>query len=181
MITALEQAGAFLDGHFQLASGRHSDRYLEKFNLLQWPPQTEVVCRKMAEAMRHTSPATVAGPTTGGVVLAYEVARQLAVRGIIAERDEAGGRSFQRDYHLAPGERVLVVDDVLTSGGSVRETIEAVRKAGGLPVGVAVMVDRSGGKVDFGLPFFAATEVAMDTFDPSDCPLCRNGVPLKIT
>lgn len=181
MVRALEQAGAFLEGHFQLASGRHSDRYLEKFNLLQWPPQTEVVCRKMADAMRETAPATVAGPTTGGVVLAYEVARQLAVRGIIAERDEGGGRSFQRDYRLTPGERVLVVDDVLTSGGSVRETIEAVRKAGGQPVGVAVMVDRSGGKADFGLPFFAATEVEMATFDPSECPLCEKGVPLKVT
>ncbi len=181
MIAALEEAGAFLEGHFQLSSGRHSDRYLEKFNLLQWPPQTEAVCRKMAAAMRDTRPETVGGPTTGGVILAYEVARQLGLRAIIAEPDDAGGRSFQRDFHLSPGERVLVVDDVLTSGGSLRDTIDAVRKAGGEPVGVAVMVDRSGGAADFGLPFFAATEIEMESYDPGDCPLCREGVELTIT
>ena len=181
MIAILTAAGAFLEGHFQLASGRHSDRYLEKFNLLQWPRYTELVCRKMAEASRRLEPQTVAGPTTGGILLAYEVGRQLGVRGIFCERDEKGGRSFQRDFHLEPGERVLVVDDVLTSGGSVRDTIDAVRAAAGEPVGVAVMVDRSRGATDFGLPFFAATEVDMQTYDAGDCPLCREGVPLKIT
>jgi orotate phosphoribosyltransferase len=125
---------------------------------------------------------TVAGPTTGGLLLAYEVGRQLDVRGIFAERDdEHGGRSFQRDFRLEAGERVLVVDDVLTAGGSLRDTVEAVRKAGGEPVGVACLVDRSRGSVDFGLPFFATTEVEMETFDAADCPLCRDGVPLKIT
>jgi len=181
-VRALEEAGAFLEGHFQLASGRHSDRYLEKFNLLQWPPQTEVVCRKMADAARASNIEAVVGPTTGGVILAYEVARQLGLRGMIAERNEDGpGRSIQRDFHIEPGERVLVVDDVLTTGGSVRETLQAVRDAGGEPVAVAVMVDRSQGKVDFGVPLFAATEVEMQTFEADDCPLCRSDVPLKIT
>lgn len=170
-----------LDGHFQLASGRHSDRYLEKFNLLQWPQHTETVCRKIAEAARELDVQTVAGPTTGGLLLAYEVGRQLGVRGIFAENDEAGGRSFQRDFHLEPGERVLVVDDVMTSGGSLRDTIEAVRQAGGEVVGVAVMVDRTRGQTDFGVPFIAATEVEMDSWEPSECQLCRDGVPLKIT
>jgi orotate phosphoribosyltransferase len=110
------------------------------------------------------------------------VGRQLGLRGIFAERDAAGGRSFQRDFHLQPGERVLVVDDVLTSGSSVRDTLEAVRTAGGQAVGVAVLVDRSGGAVRFDdLPFFAATEFSLETYDPADCPLCREGVPLKIT
>lgn len=178
---ALAATGAILHGHFQLNSGRHSDRYLEKFNLLQWPPHTELVCRKMADGMRHTAPRTVAGPTTGGVLLAYEVGRQLGLRGIFAERDPAGGRSFQRDFRLEPGERVLVVDDVLTSGASITDTLAAVRQAGGEVVGVAVMVDRSGGRVTFGVPFFAATEVDMQTFEPTDCPLCRDGVPLTVT
>lgn len=136
----------------------------------------------MARAGRAWQPQTVAGPTTGGVILAYEVARQLDLRAIIAERNEgAPGRSIQRDFHLDPGERVLVVDDVLTTGGSVLETIQAVRDAGGEPVGVAVMVDRSGGRVGFDLPLFAATEVEMDTYEPAECPLCREDVPLKVT
>ena len=137
----------------------------------------------MAEGSRHTHPQTVAAPTTGGVVLAYEVARQLGLRGIIAERNADGspGRSLQRDFRLDRGERVLVVDDVLTTGGSIRDTIDAVRQAGGEPVGVAVMVDRSGGRADFGLPLFAATELDMQTFEADGCPLCDRGVPLTIT
>lgn len=182
MIAALTDAGAFLTGHFQLNSGRHSDRYLEKFNLLQWPRYTELVCRKMAEAGRAHAPQTIAGPTTGGVVLAYEVGRQLGLRGIFCERDPAGGRTFQRDFRLHPGERVMVVDDVMTSGESVFDTIGAVQKAGGVVTSVAVMVDRSGGKVDFGsTPFFAATEVEMQTWAAGECPLCTQGVPLKVT
>lgn len=177
----LDAVGAVLEGHFQLSSGRHSDRYLEKFNLLQWPQHTEMVCRKIADAMRESRPLAVAGPTTGGVILAYEVARQLGLRGVIAERDEAGGRAIRRGFRLEPGERVLVVDDVLSGGQSIRDTIEAVRRAGGQAVGVAVMVDRSGGAVDFGLPFFAATTLEMRSYDPADCPLCRQGVHLTIT
>jgi orotate phosphoribosyltransferase len=135
----------------------------------------------MAAAMRHLEPQTIAGPTTGGILLAYEIGRQLGRRGIFCERNDAGGRSFQRDFHLEPGERVLVVDDVLTSGGSVRDTIDAVRASGGEPVGVAVVVDRSRGQVDFGLPFFAATEVDMQSWSPAECALCKQGVPLTIT
>ncbi|HRC62091.1 MAG: orotate phosphoribosyltransferase [Dehalococcoidia bacterium] len=179
---ALEDAGAVLEGHFQLNSGRHSDRYLEKFNLLQWPRYTEMVCAKIAEATRGLAPETVAGPTTGGIILAYEVARQLGLRGIFAERAAEGGRAFQRDFRLRAGERVLVVDDVLTSGASVRDTLDAVAATGADCVGVAVLVDRSGGAVRFGeLPFFAATEFALQTYEPGDCPLCRDGVPLTVT
>jgi orotate phosphoribosyltransferase len=136
----------------------------------------------MADGLRHTRPQVVVGPTTGGVILSYEVARQLGLRGVIAEqRPDGPGRSLQRDFRLAPGERAIVVDDVLTTGGSVRETLDAVRAAGGEPVGVAVLVDRSGGSVDFGLPFFAATEVEMTSVEPADCRLCAEGVALTVT
>ena len=182
ILVAFEETGAFLDGHFQLASGRHADRYVEKFNLLQWPDRTAAVCARLAEAARDLRPQTVAGPTTGGVILAYEVARQLGVRGIIAERNPDGpGRTIQRDFRLSEGERVLVVDDVVTSGGSVHDTIEAVRAAAGEPVAVAVLVDRSGGSADFGLPLFAATTLELESFAPEDCPRCAEGVPLTIT
>ena len=182
VIAAFEESGAFLDGHFQLASGRHAGRYVEKFNLLQWPDRTAAICARLAEAARGLEPQTVAGPTTGGVILAYEMARQLGVRGIIAERREDGpGRAIQRDFRLTPGERVLIADDVVTSGGSVHDTIEAVREAGGEPVGVAVLVDRSGGRADFSMPFFAAATLDIESWEPADCPLCPEGVPLTVT
>lgn len=182
VVAAFEETGAFLDGHFQLASGRHAGRYVEKFNLLQWPDRTAEICARLAEAARGLEPRTVAGPTTGGVILAYEMARQLGVRGIIAERREDGpGRAIQRDFQLTPGERVLIADDIVTSGGSVHDTIEAVREAGGEPVGVAVLVDRSAGRADFGLPFFAAATLDIESWEPDDCPLCPEGVPLTIT
>ncbi|HJM74334.1 MAG TPA: orotate phosphoribosyltransferase [Dehalococcoidia bacterium] len=179
MIAAFEQAGAFLSGHFLLTSGRHSDRYMEKFNLLQWSDPTELVCRKMADAMREHQPVTVVGPTTGGVILSYEVARQLGLRGIIAEPNGEGGFVIQRGFRLESGERVLVVDDILTTGGSVVQTLDAVRAVGGEPVGVAVMADRTAGAMDFGVPFFAATDVEIQSYEADDCPLCRDGVELR--
>ena len=183
VLDAVRETGALLEGHFQLASGVHSDRYLEKFNLLQWPGHTEDACRALAEAARPLAPSTIVGPTTGGVIIAYEVARQLGLRGIIAERNADGpGRRIQRDFRLESGERVLVVDDVLTSGGSVRDTIEAVRIAGGDPIAVGVLVDRSAGRVAFeGLPLYASMVLDLDTYQPDDCPLCRDGVPLTVT
>ena len=182
VLEAVRETGALLEGHFQLASGVHSDRYLEKFNLLQWPGHTEDACRPLAEAARELAPSTIAGPTTGGVILAYEVARQLGLRGIIAERNPDGpGRRIQRDFRLDPGERVFIVDDVLTSGGSMRDTIEAVRLAGGEPLAVGVLVDRSAGRVTFDVPLFASMVLDLATYQPDDCPLCRDGVPLTVT
>jgi orotate phosphoribosyltransferase len=178
----LKDAGALLDGHFQLASGKHSSLYIEKFRLLERPPQTEALCRMIAEWAGELRPGIVAGPTTGGIIISYEVARIFGLRGIFAERNEDGpGRSFQRGFEIGPGERVLVVDDVLTTGGSVREVIDAVKAAGGETAGVAVLVDRSGGATDFGVPFFACLALDLPVYEPDDCPLCRDGLPLKIT
>jgi orotate phosphoribosyltransferase len=179
----LREAGAMLEGHFQLSSGRHSGLYVEKFRLLERPPQTEALCRMIADwAARHISSQLVAGPTTGGIIISYEVARILGLRSIFAESDEeSGGRSFQRGFTIAPGERVLVVDDVLTTGGSVRHVLDAVRALGGEVAGVAVLIDRAGGKVDFGVPFFACLALDLPTYAPTDCPLCNQGVPLTIT
>jgi orotate phosphoribosyltransferase len=182
ILTTFEETGAILEGHFQLASGLHADRYVEKFNLLQWPDRTAAICARLAAVTSYFRPETVAGPTTGGIILAYEVARQLGLRGIIAERNSDGpGRTIQRDFKLASEERVLIVDDVVTSGGSVQDTIEAVLTAGGKPIAVAVLVDRSGGMADFGLPFFAAATLEFETFEPDHCPFCVKKVPLTIT
>ena len=174
------QAGAFQEGHFLLASGRHSPKYLEKFQVLQWPAHTERLCAAIAERARGLDVETVAGPTTGGIILAHEVARQLGLRAVYAERNESGGagRVLRRGFALRPGERVLVVDDIMSTGGSVEETIGAVGQAGGTVVAAGVLVDRSGG-ADPGVPHFALWEVAMESHEPSSCPLCAEGVPLR--
>lgn len=184
----LQEAGALLDGHFQLTSGKHSSRYIEKFRLLERPPQTEALCRMIAEWARPLRPEVVSGPTTGGVIISYEVARLLGLRSIFAEPVD-GGREFKRGFTLAPGERMLIVDDVLTTGGSVLDVLSAVRGAGAEPVGIAVLVDRSGGRMQFdgargratSLPFFACLALDLPAYEPGSCPLCARGVPLQVT
>lgn len=191
--TLLREVGALMDGHFRLTSGRHSPVYVEKFRLLEHPQHTERLCRLIADRFRGEKPELVAGPTTGGIILSYEVARLLGLRGIFAEPSGAG-RAFQRGFQVRPGERTLIVDDVLTTGGSIRDVIEAVRRAEGVPIGVGVLVDRSGGRTaglpgqgrppvwaDFGLPFFACVELDLPTYEEDACPLCDAGVPLTET
>ncbi len=173
-----EKAGAVLKGHFLLASGLHSPVYWEKFQVMQYPEYTEKLCRLIAEHFRKSRVQVVAGPTTGGVILAYEVGRQLGVRGIFAEKSESGGREFRRGFRIAPGERVLIVDDILTKGGSIRDTIDAVKRLGGNIVGIGVLVDRSPDKVDFGFPFFSCHRTEVITYEPQQCPLCAAGIPL---
>lgn len=177
----LEARGGILRGHFQLSSGRHADTYVEKFRILQWPDITGEMAGLIADHFRG-QPNLIAGPTTGGVILAYEVARHLGLRSIIAERkDEGEGREFRRGFEIGPGDRVLIVDDVLTTGGSVRDVLDAVRERGAEVIGVGMLVDRSGGRVDFGVPFFACLTVDIASFDPAECLLCREGVPLVVT
>jgi orotate phosphoribosyltransferase len=173
-----EKSGAVLKGHFLLASGLHSPVYWEKFQVLQYPEYTEKLCGMIADRFRESDIQVVAGPTTGGIILAYEVARQLGVRGIFAEKEESGGRTFHRGFRIEPGERVLIVDDVLTRGGSVRDTIDAVHKLQGNIVGIGVLVDRSTEKLDFGIPFFSCHRAEAITYKPEECPLCADGIPL---
>jgi orotate phosphoribosyltransferase len=174
------ESGALRDGHFALASGRHSPRYLEKFQVLQHPAETERLSAAIAAWARSLDVATVAGPTTGGIILAHEVARQLGTRAIYAERHEDGaGREFRRGLMLDAGERVLVVDDIMTTGGSVQETIEAVRKRNGTVAGVAVLVDRSAGDTRLDVPVHALWRLEIPTYAPADCPLCAKGMPVS--
>jgi len=176
--TIFEMTGAVMHGHFLLASGRHSPVYWEKFRVLQHPEHTERLCRMIADHFRDQGIGTVAGPTTLGVVIAHEVARQLGVRAIYAERAADGGRVIKRGQTLAPGEAVLVVDDVITAGGSVRDVIGAVREMGGRVVGVGVLVDRSGDTVDPGVPLFSCLRTSAVTYPADACPLCAAGEPL---
>ena len=172
------EAGALRDGHFVLSSGRHSARYLEKFQVLQHPRDTEKLAGAIASWARPRDVATVAGPTTGGIILAHELARQLGARAVYAERAERGDREFRRGFTLAPGERVLVVDDIMSTGGSVQETIAAVRATGATVIGAAVLVDRSGGEAKPDVPLYALWRFEIPTYG-RDCPLCAAGVPLE--
>jgi orotate phosphoribosyltransferase len=172
------RAGALLEGHFLLTSGLHSPVYWEKSRVLQYPEYTEKLCRMIADRFREASAAVVAGPTTPGIILAYETARQLGARAIFAEKDESGGRVFRRGFEIAAGEKVLVVDDVMTTGGSVRDVVTAVKELGGDVVGVGVLIDRSARPPDFGAPFFACHHTEVITYRPEGCPLCAASVPL---
>jgi orotate phosphoribosyltransferase len=166
-----------LEGHFLLASGRHSRQYFEKFRILQYPDDAAEFCRAISGHFSGRGVTAVAGPTTGGIIIAYQTAQLMGVRAIYAERTPEG-RGFLRGMALAPEDKVLVVDDVLTTGGSARETVEAVRRSGAELAGVAVFIDRSHPSPDFGAPFLAVFREAVVTYAPDDCPLCRQGLPL---
>jgi len=173
-----EKSGAILKGHFLLTSGLHSPVYWEKFKVLQFPQYTEQLCRMIADHYREQGIQVVAGPTTGGIILAFEVARQLGIRGIFAEKEDAGGRAFKRGFSITPGERVLIVDDVLTTGGSIREVVDAVNSQGGEIIGIGVLVDRSEQEADFGFPLFGCHRAETITYPPDNCPLCAAQLPL---
>ncbi len=173
-----EKSGAILKGHFLLTSGLHSPVYWEKSQVLQFPNYTEQLCRMITTHFLKQGIQVVAGPTTGGIILAFEVARQLGVRGIFAEKEGAGGRAFRRGFSINSGERVLIVDDIFTTGGSIREVMAAVTNQGGIVVGVGVLVDRSEQKIDFGVPLFSCHRATIITYPPENCPLCAEQVPL---
>lgn len=172
-----KDAGAVLEGHFLLTSGLHSPVYWEKFRVLQYPHYTEKLCRLIAEHFKKDKLQVVAGPTTGGIIIAFEVARQLGVKGIFAEK-EGKERLFRRGFTINPGDHVLIVDDVLTTGSSITEVIDAVNKLGGIIIGVGVLVNRAKQKMELGIPFFSCLRAATPTYTPAECPLCAAGIPL---
>src|SRR5207253_5980931 len=158
-LQAFEAAGAFLRGHFVYTSGRHGADYLEKFRILEDPKTTTALAAMIANEFRSLTPELVAGPTTGGIILAYEVARQLGINAVYVERGEPGGRTLRPGFEIPPGARVLVVDDVVTTGGSVAETGACVTDAGGVVIGIGVLADRTAGRAATNVPFFACLTV----------------------
>ena len=190
------ESGAYREGHFKLKSGRHGDRYLEKFQVLQWPERVAELCGMLAAAGRAAAGSApievVVGPTTGGVLLAYEVARQLGVRGFFAESvaaaDGSSQREFRRGFRIKPGERVLLVDDVVTTGASLLEMIPAIEACGGELVATAVIVDRSGALDELTSPTTGRTYQAqalwslnLPTYEPGPdtCAGCKAGLALE--
>lgn len=177
VLNIFKKAGALLEGHFLLTSGLHSPVYWEKFRVLQFPESTVQLCTLIAQHYKNQDIQVVAGPTTGGVILAFEVAKQLGVRSAFAEKDGTS-RVFRRGFIIEKGERVLIVDDILTTGGSVVEVVKAVRNLGGTIIGIGVMVDRSDHILDLELPLFSCLRSPAKTYKPEDCPICAKGIPL---
>lgn len=173
------ETGVLKTGHFLLTSGRHSDKYLQCAQLLQYPKATEQVVKKLAESVKDLGIETVIGPAMGGIIVSYEMARQLGARGIFTERGEDGKMALRRGFTIKPGEKVLVVEDVVTTGGSVKEVISVVKELKGEIMAVAALVDRSGGKVDFGVPAYYALNLEVESYLPEECPLCKENIPIE--
>ncbi len=180
VLTILKETGVYREGHFLLTSGLHSDRFMLMAHALQYPDQCETLCRALAEPWQQAGIECVVGPAVGGILLAYETARALKCRAIFAEKTGEGRMALKRQFTLRPGERVLVVEDALSTGGSVRQVLEAIAPLAPTVVGVGALVDRTGGKGDFGfgVPHQAVLSLEIPSWQPSECPLCKAGEPL---
>ena len=172
----LKEAGVLLEGHFLLTSGRHSGRDLQCARIVRNTRYSEELCAALAAHFKDDRVDIVIGPALGAVQMAYEVSRALGCENFFAERED-GSMTLRRGFAIEPGQRVLVVEDVVTTGGSVREVLEIVRQAGGEIVGVGSIVDRTGGRIDFGVPFHSVISMEVESYEPSECPLCKAGAP----
>jgi len=178
VLKLFEENQALLTGHFKLSSGLHSEKYLQCALVLQHPQLSGKLARAIADEFVGDKIDVVIGPALGGVTLAYEVARALGTRGLFTERQD-GKMTLRRGFSIEPGERVLVVEDVVTTGGSTKEVIEVVRKMGGNIAGVGCIIDRSAAGVDFGVKRVALARIDVKTFDEKECPLCKSGIPVE--
>ena len=178
LLDLFRRSGGLLEGHFRLTSGLHSSGYLQCALVLQHPQQAEALGRAIADRTRDLRPSVVLSPALGGLIIGHEVARALGGRAVFAERQD-GTLTLRRGFVIGETDRVLVVEDVLTTGGSTRETMQVARAAGGQVVGAAAVVDRGGtAREQFDVPFAALLEIDIPTYEPSLCPLCAKGLPV---
>ncbi len=176
ILDLFKSSGALLEGHFRLTSGLHSSRYFQCALLLQYPEYASTLGATLARLMleRAAKPSLVIAPALGGILVGHEVARALGVRALFAERQD-GALCLRRGFHIEPGEKCFVVEDVVTTGGSTRETMDVVKRAGGIVSAAGAIVDRSGGKADLGVPKVALAVLDFPNHQPEDCPMCRAG------
>lgn len=177
VISLLLKTGGLLRGHFLLSSGLHSPQYLQCALLLQHPKRASHLGKELAKKFNQEKIEIVIGPALGGIIIAYEVARALGTRALFSERVEEK-MQLRRGFKINPGEKVLVVEDVITTGGSAKEVVELVNELGGVVVGVGALIDRSQGKVNFGVPLKTLASLNIETYSREACPLCREGLPL---
>ncbi len=176
VLEILKEAGVLLEGHFLLTSGRHSAKYLQCAKIFRQTRYSEELCAALADNFAADGVDVVIGPAMGAVQMAYEVSRALGCENFFAERED-GKMTLRRGFEVKPGQKVLLVEDVITTGGSVREVMELVKEAGGELVGVGSIVDRTGGKIDFGVPFRPVISLDVESWEPDECPLCKSGAP----
>lgn len=177
ILQMFKDTGALLQGHFLLTSGKHSAQYMQCAQVLQYPRKAAQLGRELAWKFEELEIDTVIGPAMGGIIVAHEVGRSLGVKAIFTERQN-GEMALRRGFKLSPGEKVLVVEDVITTGGSVQEVIRIVQEAGAVVVGVGVLVDRSGGKAEFnGLLLHSLVQLNIEAYETENCPLCAQGLP----
>jgi orotate phosphoribosyltransferase len=172
-----KKSGAFLEGHFLLSSGLHSPQYVEKFRVLEYPEYTEKLCLDIAGAFKNDNIELVIGPMTGGIILAHEVAKALKVKSMFTERVD-NVMALRRGFNFAKGTRILLVEDIVTTGGSIFEVIELIKSLQGEVVGVGYLVDRSGGKVNFGVNQYPLVSLDIVTYSQENCPLCKANIKL---
>src|SRR5436853_3311816 len=177
VLDLFRRSGALLEGHFRLTSGLHSPGYLQCALVLQHPSHAEALGRALADLTRGRRPTVVLSPALGGIVIGQEVGRALGVRAIFAERQD-GALMLRRGFMLGETDRVLVIEDVLTTGGSTRETMQVATAAGGRVVGAASIVDRSGGTAKLDVPFWSLLAIDLPAYEPDKCPLCAQGLPV---
>jgi orotate phosphoribosyltransferase len=174
ILNLFRETGALLEGHFLLTSGLHSNIYFQCAKVFQYPRHAETLCRPISDHFKHQDIGLVVSPAVGGIVMGQEIARLLEVRSIFMERVD-GKMTLRRGFQINAGERVLVAEDVTTTGGSVKEVIQCIQKQGGKVAAVTAVVDRSGGQIDFGVPYFSLIQMAVVNYPPDDCPLCKEG------
>jgi len=172
------RTGAYLKGHFRLSSGLHSPGYMQSALVLQYPVDAASLGTGIAVHVKSVRPTVVLSPALGGLIIGHEVARALGARAIFAERAGGTALTLRRGFTLASSDRVLVVEDVFTTGKSTRETMDVARESGATVVGAAAIVDRSGGAIDFGVPSYALVQLAVPAYEPEQCPLCAQGIPV---
>lgn len=177
VLSLFTRHNALLTGHFRLSSGLHSEKYLQCALILQYPGLARKFSRELAKKFSKEKIDIVAGPALGGITLAYEVARAVGVRGLFMERHD-GKMVLRRGFSIEKGEKVLVVEDVITTGGSTKEVIDVVKSFGGEVIGVGSIIDRSGGTIDFGAPFQSLARIEVGTYEEKNCPLCKKDIPI---
>ncbi|EGD52408.1 orotate phosphoribosyltransferase [Thermoanaerobacter ethanolicus JW 200] len=177
VLEIFRKLGVINKGHFLLTSGKHSNTYLQCAKIFQYPKYSEIFSKELALKFKGHEIDVVIGPAIGGIILAYEVARQVGAKALFAEREE-GVMKLRRGFEIKEGENVLVVEDVVTTGGSVKEVIELVNSLKGNVIGVGSIVDRSDGKVNFKVPFKSVVSLYVEAFEREECPLCKEGIPL---